>query len=55
MTLFCAIGVQVGDQDWLTVLGWHRPELFHLLPCIYNVQVHQVQVMLFSFELVVDY
>jgi len=41
VTLFCAICVQVGDQDWLTVLGWHRPQLFHLLPCIYNVQVHQ--------------
>lgn len=31
----------VGDQDWLTVLGWERPELFYLLPCEYNVQVHE--------------
>ena len=31
----------VGDQDWLTVLGWSRPEMFYLLPCHYNVQVHE--------------
>ena len=31
----------VGDQDWLTVLGWVRPHLFHLLPCHYNVQLHE--------------
>ena len=31
----------VGDQDWLTLLGWERPEMFHLLPCHYNVQIHE--------------
>ena len=31
----------VGDQDWLTGLGWERPDLFYLLPCQYNVQVHE--------------
>jgi len=31
----------VGDQDWLTLLGWERPELFHLLPCSFNVQTHE--------------
>jgi len=31
----------VGDQDWLTLLGWERPELFHLLPCNFNVQTHE--------------
>ena len=29
-------------QDWLTLLGWERPELFHLLPCNFNVQTHEV-------------
>ena len=31
----------VGDQDWLTVLGWVKPHLFYLLPCHYNVQLHE--------------
>ena len=31
----------VGDQDWLTLLGWDRPEMFHVLPCHYNVQTHE--------------
>ena len=31
----------VGDQDWLTLLGWEQPKLFYLLPCEYNVQVHE--------------
>lgn len=31
----------VGDQDWLTLLGWDRPELFYRLPCQYNVQTHE--------------
>jgi len=31
----------VGDQDWLTVLGWEKPHLFYLLPCQFNVQVHE--------------
>ena len=30
----------VGDQDWLTVLGWEKPHLFYLLPCQFNVQVY---------------
>ena len=29
----------VGDQDWLTMLGWERPHLFHVLGCEYNKQV----------------
>ena len=32
----------VGDQDWLTILGWESPHLFHLLPCTFNVQTHEV-------------
>jgi len=31
----------VGDQDWLTVLGWEMEELFYPLPCQYNVQMDQ--------------
>ena len=31
------------SQDWLTLLGWERPELFHLLPCTFNVQTHEVR------------
>ena len=31
----------VGDQDWLTLLGWDRPELFYRLPCQSNVQTHE--------------
>ena len=26
------------EQDWFTLLGWEKPDLFHLLPCEYNVQ-----------------
>ena len=32
----------VGDQDWLTVLGWEMEDMFYLLPCQYNVQMDQV-------------
>lgn len=32
----------VGDQDWLTVLSWESPNLFHRLPCQFNVQTDQV-------------
>ena len=32
----------VGDQDWLTTLGWELPELFYILPCEFNVQMDQV-------------
>ena len=28
-------------QDWFTLLGWKHPQLFHLLPCQYNVQTSQ--------------
>lgn len=28
----------LGDQDWLTNLGFSHPELFHLLPCQFNKQ-----------------
>ena len=26
----------VGDQDWLTLLGWELPSLFYILPCQFN-------------------
>jgi len=29
----------VGDQDWLTILGWLKPNLFYILPCQYNMQM----------------
>ena len=29
----------LGDQDWFTLLSWHMPQLFHRLPCRYNVLV----------------
>eukprot|EP00090_Calanus_glacialis_P002986 TRINITY_DN12176_c0_g1_i1.p1 TRINITY_DN12176_c0_g1~~TRINITY_DN12176_c0_g1_i1.p1 ORF type:complete len:327 (-),score=72.77 TRINITY_DN12176_c0_g1_i1:66-1004(-) len=32
----------VGDQDWLTVLGWEMEDMFYLLPCQFNVQMDQV-------------
>ena len=28
----------LAEQDWFTLLGWEKPELFHLLPCEYNLQ-----------------
>ena len=28
-------------QDWFTLLGWKHPQLFHPLPCQYNVQTSQ--------------
>ena len=28
----------VGDQDWLTLLSWQHPHLFHHLPCNFNFQ-----------------
>lgn len=28
----------VGDQDWLTMLGWKHPDLFYMLPCQFNYQ-----------------
>merc|ERR1719150_3277840 len=30
----------VGDQDWLTMLGWERPHLFTVLGCEYNKQMY---------------
>ena len=30
----------LAEQDWFTLLGWEKPELFHLLPCQYNVQTN---------------
>ena len=32
----------VGDQDWLTVLGWENQEMFYVLPCEFNRQTDQV-------------
>ena len=32
----------VGDQDWLTVLGWEMEDMFYILPCQFNVQMDQV-------------
>ena len=28
----------LAEQDWFTLLGWEKPELFHPLPCEYNLQ-----------------
>ena len=28
----------LGDQDWLTLLSWQHPRLFHHLPCNFNFQ-----------------
>ena len=28
----------VGDQEWVTLLSWKHPELFHHLPCNFNYQ-----------------
>ena len=28
----------VGDQEWLNLLGWSQPELFYVLPCQFNYQ-----------------
>ena len=28
----------VGDQEWLTLLSWQHPQLFHHLPCNFNFQ-----------------
>jgi hypothetical protein len=33
----------VGDQDWLTLMGYEHPELIRILPCEFNRQVHSVQ------------
>ena len=30
----------VGDQDWLTLLGWEYPEFFYMLPCQFNWQTN---------------
>jgi hypothetical protein len=29
---------RTGDQDWFNMLSWSHPELFYILPCIYNWQ-----------------
>ena len=29
----------LAEQDWMTNLGWERPEIFHILPCKFNMQV----------------
>ena len=28
-----------GDQDWFTLLGWHKPHLVATLPCRFNVML----------------
>ena len=28
----------VGDQEWVTLLSWQYPHLFHHLPCNFNFQ-----------------
>ena len=38
LTLHRTVKVSVGDQDWLTLLSWAEPSLFHILPCQYNLQ-----------------
>ena len=32
----------VGDQDWLTLLGWETEDLFYLLPCEFNRQTDKI-------------
>ena len=27
-------------QDWFTNLAWDQPQLFHILPCVYNAQTN---------------
>eukprot|EP00090_Calanus_glacialis_P035515 TRINITY_DN60619_c0_g1_i1.p1 TRINITY_DN60619_c0_g1~~TRINITY_DN60619_c0_g1_i1.p1 ORF type:complete len:215 (-),score=40.37 TRINITY_DN60619_c0_g1_i1:49-642(-) len=29
----------LAEQDWMTNLGWDRPDIFYLLPCKFNMQV----------------
>ena len=31
----------LGEQDWMTLLGWERPDLFYNLPCVFNRQLGQ--------------
>jgi len=38
----------VGDQDWMTLLGFSRPWLFHVLPCHFNVQTSIIYRTYFS-------
>ena len=45
----------VGDQDWLTVLGWEMEDMFYLLPCQYNVQMDQVYSTEESCDVLDDY
>jgi lipopolysaccharide biosynthesis glycosyltransferase len=33
----------VGDQDWMTLMGFEHPELIRILPCEFNLQVHPLQ------------
>ena len=33
----------VGDQDWLTLMSWKHPQLFHPLPCDYNFMEHDLE------------
>ena len=41
---FSVLGT-VGDQDWLTLLGWDRPELFYPLPCHYNIKQFSSEIL----------
>ena len=27
-------------QDWFTNLAWDQPQLFYILPCVYNAQTN---------------
>jgi hypothetical protein len=32
----------VSVQDWMSLVGYDHPELFHVLPCAFNLQDHPV-------------
>ena len=33
----------VGDQDWMTLMGFEHPDLIRVLACEFNLQVHPLQ------------
>jgi len=35
------LGGTVGDQDWLTLLSFEKPELINILPCEFNREEHR--------------
>ena len=33
----------VGDQDWMTLMGFEHPDLIRVLACEFNLQVHPLE------------